>query len=43
MTPSEVEMLEALAEADGVYRTDVIRLLVRREHAKRFGKDKRQE
>ena len=43
MTPAEVRMLEELAEADGVYRTDVIRLLVRREHAKRFGKGKRTE
>lgn len=36
MTPSEVAMLEQVANADGVYRTDVIRQLVRREHAKRF-------
>ena len=36
MTPSEVEMLEEIAKADGLYRTDVIRLLIRREHAKRF-------
>jgi hypothetical protein len=36
MTPSEVEMLGELAEADGLYRTDVIRLLIRREHERRF-------
>ena len=40
MTPSEVQMLEQIAEADGLYRTDVIRLLIRREHEKRFGKPK---
>jgi hypothetical protein len=40
MTPSEVAMLEELAAADGIYRTDVLRLLVRREHAKRLGKGK---
>ena len=38
MTPSEVKMLEQLAEADGIYRTDVLRLLIRRAHEKRFGK-----
>jgi hypothetical protein len=38
MTASEVQMVEELAAADGVYRTDVIRALVRREHAKRFPK-----
>lgn len=37
MAPSEVTMLEELAQADGLYRTDVIRMLIRREHAKRFG------
>lgn len=37
MAPSEVAMLEELAQADGLYRTDVIRLLIRREHEKRFG------
>jgi hypothetical protein len=37
MSRVEVEMLEQIAEADGLYRTDVIRLLIRREHAKRFG------
>lgn len=36
MTPAEVKMLEEVAAADGLYRTDVIRLLIRREHAKRF-------
>jgi hypothetical protein len=36
MTPSEVAMLEQLASADGLYRTDVIRLLIRRAHAERF-------
>ena len=37
MTPSEVAMLEELAKADGLYRTDVVRMLIRREHAARFG------
>jgi hypothetical protein len=32
MTPSEVKMLEQIAEADGLYPTDVIQLLVCREH-----------
>lgn len=41
MTPFEVQMLEQIAEADGLYRTDVIRVLVRREHARRFKKAKR--
>ncbi len=30
-------MLEELAAVDGLYRTDVIRVLIRREHAARFG------
>ncbi len=38
MAPSEVEMLDELADADGISRADVIRLLVRREHAVRFPK-----
>lgn len=37
MNPTEVRMLEELAAADGLYRTDVIRVLIRREHAARFG------
>lgn len=36
MMPSEVAMLAELAQADGLYRTDVIRQLIRREHEKRF-------
>jgi hypothetical protein len=37
MAPAEFEMLQQLADADGVYQSDVIRLLVRRAHAERFG------
>lgn len=37
MAKTEVRMLEELAAADGLYRTDVVRLLIRREHAARFG------
>ncbi len=41
MAPAEVAMLEELADADGVYQSDVIRVLVRRAHAERFGQPKR--
>ena len=37
LTPAETTMLHELAEADGVYQSDVIRLLVRRAHGERFG------
>lgn len=37
LTKAEVAMLHDLAEADGVYQSDVIRLLIRRAHAERFG------
>jgi hypothetical protein len=37
MAPIEFAMLQELAAADGVYQSDVIRLLVRRAHAERFG------
>jgi hypothetical protein len=30
-------MLTQLADADGLYQSDVIRLLIRREHQARFG------
>lgn len=36
LAPSEVAMLNELAEADGVYVSDVIRRLVRQAHAERF-------
>jgi hypothetical protein len=36
LTPAEVAMLKELADADGVYQSDVIRSLVRKEHAARF-------
>ncbi len=41
MAATEVGMLTELAEADGLYRTDVIRMLIRREHERRFGRGKR--
>lgn len=36
MAPAEAAMLQELADADGVYQSDVIRLLVRRAHEERF-------
>lgn len=36
MSKSELAMLDAVADADGISRADVVRLLVRREHAARF-------
>ncbi len=36
-------MLEQLAEADGIYQSDVVRLLVRREFTARFGAPKRKK
>lgn len=37
LTPSEVEMVQALSEATGLTMTNVIRQAVRREYAERFG------
>lgn len=37
LTKAETVMLHELAEADGVYQSDVIRLLIRRAHTARFG------
>lgn len=40
-TPAELTMLHELAEVDGLYQSDVIRLLIRRAHVTRFkGKKK---
>jgi len=36
LTPEEDGMLKRLAEADGVYQSDALRMLVRRAHAERF-------
>lgn len=38
VTPSEVRMLAELSEITGFGATDVIRQLVRREYAERFGR-----
>jgi hypothetical protein len=40
-TPAELAMLHELAEADGLYQSDVIRLLIRRTHVARFKKAKK--
>jgi hypothetical protein len=40
MAPSETALLQALAEADGLTISDVVRLLVRRAYADRFGDKK---
>ena len=37
MAPTEFDMLQELAESDGVYQSDVVRQLVRKAHAERFG------
>lgn len=37
LTPSEVEMLQALSEVTGMTMTNVIRQAVRREYSERFG------
>jgi hypothetical protein len=39
IAPGELAMLERLAEADGLPMAALIRQLVRREHAARFGDD----
>ena len=36
-TTSEVARLRELAEADGISSSDVVRMLIRRTHAERFG------
>ena len=40
LTTLEASMLTELAEADGLYQSDVLRLLIRRSHAERFGAPK---
>ena len=40
VSPTEAMMLRELAEADGLAQSDVVRLLVRRSHADRFGAQK---
>jgi hypothetical protein len=37
IAPEELEMVNDLADADGVSASDVVRILVRRAHAERFG------
>jgi hypothetical protein len=37
MTPEEQAMLQELARVDGLYQSDVLRMLVRRAHETRFG------
>jgi hypothetical protein len=39
-TDEEIAMLAAVAEADGVSSSDVLRLFIRRAHAARFGAKK---
>jgi len=38
LTETEAKMLHELAEADGLYQSDVLRLQIRKAHADRFGK-----
>ncbi len=38
LTETEVKLLTELAEVDGLYQSDVVRLLIRKGHADRFGK-----
>jgi Ribbon-helix-helix protein len=40
IAPQEVAMLQALSEADGLTASDVVRLLIRRAHAEKFGERK---
>ena len=40
VTPTEADMLRRLADEDGLSISDVLRQLVRREHANRYGKHK---
>jgi antitoxin component of RelBE/YafQ-DinJ toxin-antitoxin module len=37
VAPEEMRMIKALAEADGITASDVVRMFVRRLHAERFG------
>lgn len=37
VSPTELSMLRAIADADGLSAADVVRTLVRREYAARFG------
>jgi hypothetical protein len=37
ISPAERDMLQDLADRDGVSASDVVRLFIRREHAKAFG------
>jgi hypothetical protein len=41
IAPLEVAMLQALSEADGLTASDVVRTLIRRAHAERFGEKRR--
>jgi uncharacterized protein (DUF1778 family) len=43
MTETESAMLTRLAEAQGLTRSDIVRLLVRESHASTFGKRKRRK
>lgn len=40
VAPTERQMLDELAEADGLDLSDVIRLLTRKAYAERFGRQK---
>lgn len=40
LTRDERRMITTLAEADGISLSDVVRMLVRRAHAERFGRKK---
>ncbi len=40
IAPEEIAMLEAVAEADGLSASDVVRTLIRRAYAERFGDKK---
>ena len=40
VSPTESAMLEKLAEADGLAASDVVRMLVRKAYAERFGDKK---
>jgi hypothetical protein len=40
IAPQEIDMLRTLAEADGLSSADIIRTLIRRTYAERFGDKK---
>ena len=40
IAPEEVEMLQTLADADGLSASDIVRSLIRRAYAERFGEKK---